>query len=435
MVYTNSESLEVGNSKTGGYNMSKPKLALVLAIVTVLVFSAVAAVVTAEKKKEQSRSKVNLELIWEKEFQEAVIDFSIAMSKSGEYFPNVVVLTDKALVLDHRGEKISEIRGLDKGFNFFTISESGNHIIQSWQYRSQGAKELEQSIVYVYDLAGTLRWKTPNVVPMRFPELAPNGDYLIGPSWAEVLLVKKDGALRLINPRQDERRSLMRIFFAISGDSKFWAISFGEPYQDENVELVIYDPNGDELWRKVLEPMGLAYELEISHNGDMIATVAPGRATNFLCLFDRRGNLLWKAGEISGTNQRVVFSASDDYVFIADAWGAVKCFATSSGRLIWHDQISKEEIVIFQDPGNRFVPHMEISFCPDGNSIIISGRNMKTNADCLLVFEGEGGLVRTFSLPSSTGRLLPKTKFVPTGEYIYAANGERLSKFALRRAK
>jgi len=203
----------------------------------------------------QAKPQVKLELMWEKEFEEVVTDFALKTTKGGKDYPSVIVLSSqlgsKTVVLDSKGKKLSALKGLEEGFNFFGLSESGNHIIHSWWHHDKEGKEVEECIVYIYDLTGKLSWKTPNIAPTRYPLLAPSGEYLIGPSWAEVLLVKKDGTFKLINPRQNKRRALMRIFFAISGKSDYWGITFGESYADEGVQVVTYDPNGVELFRRV----------------------------------------------------------------------------------------------------------------------------------------------------------------------------------------
>lgn len=422
--------------------MKNVYVSIIIAVMAVIALMAINLGLYAQEKVQgkplpvqQQTGEIRLELVWEKEFEEAVTDFALDVAKDGEIYPSIIVLGSKMLILDDKSKVSGDIKGLEGGFNFFSVSESGNHIIHSWWHHDKGGKEVEECIIYIYDLAGKLIWKTSNIAPTRYPKLAPNGEYLIGPSWAEILLVKKDGTLEFINPRQSKRRSLMRIFFAISGTSEFWGISYGEPYADESVQLVTYDHRGAELFRKVMEPMGLAYDLEISNNGEMIGIIAPEKGENFIYLFDKKGNSLWKVGGISRTNQWIVFSPSDNYVLVADFGGALKCFDTSSGKVIWHHHIPKEEINITQDPGIGFSPHMEITFSPDENFVVIGGRNRKTEANCLLVVECKRGLVSTFSLPSSNRGFLPKTKFVSAGDYLYVTNDKKLLKFTLRRAK
>ena len=390
-----------------------------------------------EKDTVQVEPQIKLELVWEKEFESPISDFTLNIAKDDKSYPNVVVLGSKVVILDDKGKKSIEIKGLEGGSDFFSISESGNHIIHSRWHHDKDGKEVEECIVHIYDLTGKLLWKTPNIAPARYPKLSPNGEYLVGTSWAEILLVKKDGTSKFINPRQNKRRMLMRIFFSISGNSEFWGISFGEPYADESVQVITYTPDGGEIWRKVTEPMGLAYELEISNNGEMLGVVSPEKGKNFFYLFNRKGNLLWRAGEISRTNHRIVFSPSDNYVLVADFGGDFKLFDTSSGKEIWHHHIAKgtEKIDVDQDPGIGFIPYMEITISDDENFVIVGGRNSKTNANCLLAFDRRRGIVNTFSIPSSNGGYLPKTKFAPAGDYLYVANGDKLLKYAVRRGK
>lgn len=389
-----------------------------------------------EKNATQVEPGIKLELVWEKEFEEPITDFTLNIAKDGRSYANVVVLGSKVVILDDKGKKTSEIMGLERGFNFFSVSESGNHIIHSWWHHDKGGKEVEECIICIYDLTGKLLWKTSNIAPTRYPQLSANGEYLVGPSWAEILLVKKDGTFKYINPRQNKRRSLMRISFAISGTSDFWGISFGEPYADESVQVVTYDPNGAELFRKVTEPMGLAYELEISNNGEMIGIIVPEKGENFFYLLDKKGNPLWKARTLSSsTEQWIIFSPSDNYVLVTSLGGALKCFDASSGKEVWQHHVSKKEISANQDPGIGFIPYMEITFSDDENFVIVGGRNRDTNANCLLVFERGRGFVNTFSLPSSNGGYLPKSKFTPVGDCLYVANGDKLLRFAMRRGK
>ena len=392
-----------------------------------------------EKDTVQAEPEIKLELVWEREFEEPVIDFTIGTTKDGEPYPDVVVLGSqlgsKALILDSKEKKLSDLKGLEEGFNFFGISESKNHIIHSWWRHDKEGKEVEECIVYIYDLQGKLLWKTPNIAPTRYPLLSPNGEYLIGPSWAEVLLVKKDGTIKLINPRQNKRRALMRIFFAVSGNSEFWAINFGEPYADESVQVVTYDPYGVELFRKAMEPMGLAYGIAISKNGEMIGVVSPNKKNNFFNLFDKKGNILWTAKGLSSmAEQWIVFSPLDNYVLVTSLGGNLKYFDVSTGQLNWEYSIPKEEISVNQDPGIGFIPHMEIAFSSDENLVVVSGEYKKTNRNCLLVFEKGHGLVSTYSLSPSNRGFLPKTKFTLNGDF-YVSNGKKLLKFALRRSK
>ncbi|MCK4255417.1 PQQ-binding-like beta-propeller repeat protein [candidate division WOR-3 bacterium] len=404
---------------------------LFIAIIIMLLVIGYLGLNAQKEEMVQTEPEIKLELVWEKEFEEEITDFAINVAKDGETYPGVVTLISKALIFSETNEQIKEIKRSPNGSNFFTISESDNHIIHSWQYASEYAKELEECIVSIYDLSGELVWKTHNIAPTRFPKLSPNGKYLIGASYAEVLLVKKDGTFEFINPRKSKRRSLMRIFFTISGDSKFWAISFGEPYADESVQLVVYDPNGDEMFRKVMQPRALAYELEITNDGEKIGVIAPENGKNLFYLFDNNGNLLWKVGEVSRTDHQIVFSPSNNYVLIADAWGSFTCFETASGKEIWYHNISKEEFIITQDPGIGFIPDMEITFSPDERLIAVGVRNRKTNTDCFILFKSNRGLANTFSLPPSNKGFIPKIKFASIHNHFYISSCKKILKFSL----
>lgn len=309
--------------------MRSARLALCAAVVVSMVCSILAALMPSPGKEDQEEPMVALDLVSEKEFGETVMDFSLGISAAGESFPRVVVVSDKVLIFDDQTRKVTEITRHDEGHDFFALSESGNNIIQSWQYAPEGAKELEECRIYVYDLSGRLLWTGGNIAPARFPLVAANGHYFVAASYSRLLWVSRDGSSSLINPFAfvEEEHQLGRVFLSISSDSKHWAVSCGEG----TVVVGVYDSSASGLWSELLERGGaaIAGPMAVSRGSEYIGAIYPEGGGAFVPLyfhlFHKSQKLLWKKEIYYKGDYLVLFAPTNEYVFLVSNKDLARC--------------------------------------------------------------------------------------------------------------
>jgi hypothetical protein len=391
--------------------------------------------VKSQTKAEEQKETIKLELIWQKEFPEGIQDFGIGMSKEGESYLQTVATGSKLLFYEKEELKSREVeysKSQEGGVNEVYVTENGKYLLHYWRKMDESEKEWAYRKLFVYDRSGNLLWKRDSLSTYS-PLLALNGEYAVGSTWYSGLTwLHRDGSEKTIDPLSEE---LWRLFFTFSSDSKYWAISVGEPKADpkhSGAWLIMYDSRGNEVWRKQLEPKGIAGEVALSHSGKWIGVNAPegGRFVPlFFHLFDVEGNLLWRSEIGSRGNYKIVFSPQDDYVVLLNNVEHIYIFETSSGRLVWDYQFP-EDVSIGQDL-SFYIPIISFDISKDGNYIVVAGREKKKREDYIYFFDKREGFLTQFSIgPIETARL-PIVKFDPLGKHLFVDQGNLINKFLM----
>ena len=412
-----------------GYDIGNASLALVLAVATVLVFSSVTEVVTAQEGEEQSKLKLTLELVSEESYDGPVGDLSIAMSTSGKSYPNVVIAGNKVFIYDEENRKVSELAGLDRGMSFFTISESGSHIIRSWQYASESAKELEQCIVSVYDLSGRLLWETPNIAPARFPLLAADGMYLIAPSYSQVLWARSGGSSGFLNPFGfvEGAQELRRVFLSISPDSKYWAVSCG----GGTVVLCTYDSSAKRLWSKLLEQGGaaIAGPVAVARNVEYIGVIYPEGGGAFVPLYfhmlDKNGKLLWKKEIHYRGDYEVLFAPANQYVLVVS--GSRIYAIDTRGAVKWEFPFPDDFVP--QYFWNRFEKPIAMDISHSGRHIALGMKSRRGSLGYVFLFDGNKGFLAKRQLDNTEKSPLPR--FAQNELTLFVGVGNKIQKYSV----
>jgi|GEM_PF-2111407 len=385
-----------------------------------------------EKDTAQIEPKVKLELVWEKEFGSPVVDFAIENDKQDESYVSVVIIGGEVLIINKKGTITKELSGIEKKLgkgevsNIFRLSESGTYIIQLWGYAYDG--ETKESRAYVYDLKGNLLWQTKNIAPFQFRYLAPNGEYFLGGSRSlTILWGDKKGNTKVIKRFDDSNADLTTGYTAFSGNSEYWATNYGLPWQ--GARLRVFKSNGIEKWHTYPAYHRGAGEVAISTKGKYVGAIGyeHGISTCTFFLFDISGQLLWEK-RVDGTNYRILFPISDDFVALINAIGHINLFETLSGNLITEIRIPYD-FSIYQDI-SASIPMIPVSISKDGKYIAIGARRIITNEDYLFIIIDKSSLTQ-IPLGSSKGGYLPLPKFSKSEHTLFVARSDILTKFNL----
>lgn len=166
--------------------MNRIILALGGISVLILVILTPARVTTAQNEEEQKKPQVTLELIWEKEFEEGIVDVAFDKQRQGLFCPTVVVTgnTENAkaiLFLDDRGTIAKSMKL--KEWSQARISENGRYI--GVMHPDKYDKEFHYGPVDIRDISGEIVKRIDEVYGTWW-WVSPNGDEVIEKSiWAD----------------------------------------------------------------------------------------------------------------------------------------------------------------------------------------------------------------------------------------------------------
>lgn len=404
--------------------MSKAKLALVLAIATVLVFSAVAAVVTAEKKKVQSKPKVTLELIWQTEFETPVAAYVVEPDKGGD-----PVLRAVAFVYGH-GVGVPAAYGTrvvvnfaDGGGKITRVAEAesdffGSHVIVSEDGRyigtiraAKGAPEFVTKVDFeLYDSDGNLVWADTDMDarPLRVLSNATIVSYeAIG--WTHFTLRNANGISAVLKPANTVGTGAIDI-------SKNDHIVFNVTNVGEHPgHVVLYDKNGNEMWRKTFD-WGHSGKVRISDNGQYIAAIGDPTPGTRLHVLSGQGDVVWQYA--SGNCEFMVFSSDSRYLAAGINLSELRLFESSSGNPLWGRE-SEEARSFYSIAVSK---HGEFVAAADGGG---KRENPAGDSSTVFLFDKNGNEVwrKEFKILSYRA---PKVRFGEDGEHLLITNSNRI---------
>jgi hypothetical protein len=322
--------------------------------------------------KEQTKTAtVEPVLIWEKTFDEPIVDIifdeatmtvkearalgvrGLEQRKIREvvkvHYPRILVTEKAVKFLDKKG-KIKKKYELMKSENL-KIAENGRYICITKP--TKFVEEFTLGEVILLDAAGN------KICEIRDVNIYGYGDNLRLPTAGKWVLIDAhlydDGAIELYD--KEGRKKKIEVCkaedevagmgeFSFTKDGKYFvttAMSGGSVW--DNSYLLLYDENGNEIWRKILKnAVDYFYDsITISPMGRYISVIfriaTKEKFEDYLELFDNKGNLLWKKQVIPG-EYYLKFSKNEKYIVANNTNNNLYLFDVKSGELLWEYQDS-----------------------------------------------------------------------------------------------
>lgn len=252
--------------------------------------------------------------------------------------PKAIILKD-ALKFFNKENIIKEIKTEGKRASIVR-SKTGKFFGIYESLEIDEAKDLViRSQFSFYDSAGNLIWQKDGLGECRISddgETAVNfQDALIGDS--TITFYNKTDTIKKVKPFDNK-------YFAgglasFSDDGSNYAVVIIEP-----ATLILYNNNGDELWRKTLGNNLHPYGISISKHGHFIialATNSSDGAGHVFC-FDKTGVLLWVKKRFGG-KAAVVFSPNSDFVtLLTQDSKKISLVNSSSGNIRWSQKYEND---------------------------------------------------------------------------------------------
>ncbi|MEK9150052.1 MAG: WD40 repeat domain-containing protein, partial [Candidatus Desantisbacteria bacterium] len=117
-------------------------------------------------------------------------------------------------------------------------------------------------------------------------------------------------------------------YFVLIGDNgTLWDKTF----------LVLYDKDGNELWKVIEEYPGWSYgQCNISKEGNyIIGAKTNTNWTNWINMFSKKGKLLWEYNAVQAGNFISLFSQDEKFILIGSAPNKLFLFKSNDGKLLW----------------------------------------------------------------------------------------------------
>ncbi len=373
-----------------------------------------------EKDSAQAEPQIKLELVWEKEFESPVSDFSLT-EINGMPALQVVVTADKVQFLAKERKEIST-RSLQLNWNEswvygVSFSRNGEYIgISKYHYGIYGRIQ-EGSEFQVYDKAGnllTIRVVTDNYKPSI---LLNNGAFLISGVLedARIFLEQLDGTRKLIFDYGDMRPST---YISVAQNSNVFALNVS------GIGVILYDDTGKEIWKRSIENSHAA-GIGISPHGSYIACFGK-KWGNTLFLYTLKGNILWEKPIGAGTHF-ISFSPDEKFLAVYATWSGIWFFSVKEGKLLWRypaDKIGKKINSNF----TRSIYSLDVStngafvVCADGGGT----RELPVgDTSVVYLFDKKGDIVWKMELKIQQQRA-PNVRFTDDGRHLIVSNSNNL---------
>ena len=372
-----------------------------------------------EKDTAQLDSQIELELVWEKEFESPVLNFSLT-EMNGIPTLEVVITTDKVQFFTGKNVKEIQTKSYEinwlEGWRFRLLcSKNGDYIgIRKDHYGDYGRIQ-EGSEFQVYDKIGNLlttRKVTNNYQPFA---LMNNGAFLVTGVLedASIVLEQLNGAKEVIFDYPDMRPSTY-MDIAEKGDCFVLNIA--------GIGIILYSDTGKEIWRKKFA-WGDAANVRISDNGKYIGAVGilSGGGMHFL---SSNGSLLWKYPLDNYYNfylNCMDFSPDEEY-FAANIYrDDIYLFESSTGKILWNYKLeqvnsSRKFFSIGVARNGEFVAAAD----GGGTRELPAG-----DSSTVFLFDKKGNLVWKKQLMIQKQKA-PNVRFSNDGKYFFICNAGRL---------
>ena len=374
-----------------------------------------------EKDTAQLDSQIELELVWEKEFESPVLNFSLT-EMNGIPTLEVVITTDKVQFFTGKNVKEIQTKSYEinwlEGWRFRLLcSKNGDYIgIRKDHYGDYGRIK-EGSEFQVYDKIGNLlttRKVTNNYQPFA---LMNNGAFLVTGVLedASIVLEQLNGAKEVIFDYPDMRPST---YIGIAPKGNAFALNVS------GIGVMLYDDTGKEVWKRNIENSHAA-GIGISEHGSYIACFGK-KWGNTLFLYSLKGNMLWEKPIGAGTHF-ISFSPDEKFLAVYATWSGIWFFSVKEGKLLWRypsDKIGKKINSNF----TRSIYSLDIAIngafvvCADGGGT----RELPAgDTSVVLLFDKKGKIVWQNDLKIQKERA-PIVRFTDDGKYLIVCNSNKL---------
>lgn len=314
------------------------------------------------QEKQTAQTEPKVKLLWEKEFEDTVRDFSIGELSNGETYVKVLITKNWVHFYDEKmsiKRRIDLLPERDSPDSLRVILTEGK-----WKFKRAGialgskfigvysgiydreAEENIQAHYEVYDANGKLQWETELIPAGVYPKLSPNGQFLVATHfWIgnKLWFFNRKGLVKEVEIPGD--RNLINSRSSFDEASNF-VIASGDP---KAVYVLSFDSLFSETWRYNLGGIShipMPKQLSVSPGKYISVVYCPdpeGRQKiprYWLALLDKKGRLLWKKPGYYISR----FSQDEETLLLIKLRGAgVSLHETKTNRLIYEKNIKNEQ--------------------------------------------------------------------------------------------
>lgn len=373
-----------------------------------------------EKDTAQIESSVKLELVWEKEFESPILDYTCS---DGENSPTlqVVITTDKVQFLTKETREIPtrsfQLNWNERWVYGASLSKNGEYISISKHHYGDYGRIQKGSEFQVYDKTGNLLTTREVTDDYKPSILLNNGAFLVTGVLEDgrMFLEQMDGSRRLIFDYNDMRPSFC---ISIAQKGNVFALNVS------GIGVILYDDTGKEIWKRNIENSHAA-GIGISPHGSYIACFGK-KWGNTLFLYSIKGDILWEKPIGAGTHF-ISFSPDEKFLAVYATWSGIWFFSVKEGKLLWHyptDKIGKKI------DGNLTRSIYSLVVCPNGTIVAcVDGGGTRElpvgETSTVYLFDKKGDIMWRKELKVHSHQL-PNVRFTEDGKYLLICNNNKL---------
>lgn len=358
----------------GRFKMKKLFLSVIIALIAISI-----GLYAQEKEAAQGEPKVDLQVVYEKTFDEPIVDVifdtvtvSIEEAKKmgwrEEAFTAENKTKEKVLISYPKVVFVSQGRELDwyvprrrssyhtKELKFY---DSNGKIINRSVFKKHGEEYIylspKQKYILVsrvptewdpgysggtlYDLDGKKIWEIAGPTPIAVSDegyaVAAHLDWQVPPEPGGDFYIYDAKGKLLTTIENPDKKKTAPLFAEYSEDSEYAILSFNATTYPPTI-FVLITKEGRILWKKEFPeywfPDALD-EIDIMPNIGIVGLMVKGVSQAFS--LDWKGNLRWDVTPNIFSNSWCIFSRDGGRVYIATAKGYLLCLNESNGEIIW----------------------------------------------------------------------------------------------------
>jgi hypothetical protein len=337
----------------------------------------------SEPAKEKSKKIVEPVLVWEKTFDEEIVDvifgeaeMTVAKAKAlgmkgldqkkttekvKVVYPKVVVTNEAIRFLNEKGEMKKSI-SISKKLRKVMISKNGKNIsiTRPLKYDKYG-HWIKQAELKLLDEEGNVICWSDKLKPEEnhlYYDVLGNGESVVIYSVFTGVLAfynRKDSTLKFTKAFVPPY-STMNFWTDYSYNGEYYVMNIAPEHKQGRAMVILFDKKGNELWRDETDE-NFACKVAISSKGNYVAIMAKDVRSQekFIYLYNNQGELIGKRrgkGIIS-------FSVDEKYYGITGGGEGIHLFDTKENKLLWiykelEKNISFKSIIVGKD-GNKVI--------------------------------------------------------------------------------
>lgn len=357
------------------------KVVGVLGVVALILGVTIFCIIKKEKpvqkpvvpEQASERAKVTLEKVWEKKFDKKIKGMAWEKGKGG-----LVITDDEIISLDERGEEISrqnifkyKIPYGEKGWQAVEAGSSENKEyigVSTVEEETKNGERLRREKFVLLNRAGKKLWEIDKVPSAGSFAFAISNEGRV----AKLIHIGEEGGQGTIDFYNEEGKIIKKARYfdkyhgtisvwsigKFSGDGEYLIVLGGDGSEIKRC-LVLYDKEGKELWKKVVDWPVAYWKMDISKNGNFIVTNkhihSEEKSNSYISVFNKEGKLLWE----HELRRSGAFTFSEDENYLINTETNRLClFEAKSGKLLW-DFFAEKENIHFSSvdisANNRFI--------------------------------------------------------------------------------